>query len=111
MAALAGTAPAATVHKRGITGRLPGSAPWQHILAAAPAPHASRLFTRARLYFSAKEYAVMPLSAWLRVLAAVLGLTKSKPADIKRAEEAAQVVESVDAAMDAAKQQPPPAEK
>ena len=50
----------------------------------------------------------MPLSAWLHVLAAVLGLTKSKPADIKRAEEAAQMVETVEAALDAAQLQQPP---
>ena len=74
-------------------------------------PHASRLFAWARLHFPAKEYAVMRLSAWLSVLAAVLGLTKSKPADIKRAEQAAQVAEAVEAALDATKQPQPPADK
>ena len=49
----------------------------------------------------------MKLSAWLNVLAAILGLAKAKPKDIERTERAAAATEAVEAAIEAAKEQPP----
>ena len=49
----------------------------------------------------------MPLSAWLRFLATLLGPTKSKPSDIKRAELATKIAEAVESTINVPKQRPP----